>query len=59
MFSYLFKEEVEIRFEELKEEMVRELVCLEDEKEVVFVKMVDLKKIFYGKFKDLINLEED
>ncbi|XP_020587173.1 probable prefoldin subunit 4 isoform X3 [Phalaenopsis equestris] len=59
VFVHLPREEVESRLENMKEDAIKELEKLEEEKESVLSQMAELKKILYGKFKDSINLEED
>ena len=59
VFAHVPREEVEGRLEEMKEENVKNLEKLEEEKDSIVAQMAELKKILYGKFKDSINLEDD
>lgn len=59
VFAHVPKEEVEGRLEEMKEENVKNLEKLVEEKDSIVAQMTELKKILYGKFKDSINLEDD
>lgn len=43
----------------MKEENVKNLEKLEEERDSIVAQMAELKKILYGKFKDSINLEDD
>lgn len=59
VFVHVPREEVESRLEEMKEENVKNLEKLEEERDSIVAQMAELKKILYGKFKDSINLEDD
>lgn len=59
VFVHVPREEVEGKLEEMKEENVKNLEKLEEERNSIVSEMAELKKILYAKFKDSINLEDD